>query len=61
MEFRREQLESLQGLGYTWTAIAQMLGVSVHTLLRRRKEYGMPVAKRETVTQGLMMINLMKP
>ena len=60
MEFRREQLESLQGLGYTWTAIAQMLGVSVHTLLRRRKEY-MPVAKRETVSQGLMMINLMKP
>ena len=61
MEFRREQLESLQGLGYTWTAIAQMLGVSVHTLLRRRKEYGMPVAKRKTVIQGLMMINLMKP
>ena len=45
VDIGREQLESLQELGFTWTAIAKMFGVSVHTLLRRRKEYGMPVGQ----------------
>ena len=45
VDIGREQLESLQELGFTWTAIAKMFVVSVHTLLRRRKEYGMPVGQ----------------
>lgn len=34
-----EQLEGLRSLGFLWTAIAGMLGVSEKTVKRRREEY----------------------
>lgn len=35
----REQIEGLQALGFSWSKIATMLGVSRSTLLRRRDEF----------------------
>ena len=43
----KEQLEFLHSLCFTWSEIAQLLGVSRMTVYRRREEYGMldePVA-----------------
>ena len=37
----KEQLQYLNSLGFTWTDIAHMIGVSRMTLYRRREEYGM--------------------
>jgi hypothetical protein len=37
------QLETLIELGYTYSTIARMYGVSERTLLRRRVEYGLPI------------------
>ena len=36
-----ETLEELRGIGFTWTKIAQMLGVSRWTIHRRVVEYGL--------------------
>ena len=36
-----EQLQGLRSLGFTWNAVAQMLGVSDKTIRRRREEYNM--------------------
>ena len=36
-----ERLEELRGLGFTWSKIAQMLGVSRWTISRRVKQYGL--------------------
>ena len=36
-----EMLEELRGLGFTWTRIAEMLGVSRWTVHRRVAEYGL--------------------
>ena len=36
-----ETLEELRGLGFTWSKIAQMLGVSRWTISRRVKQYGL--------------------
>ena len=36
-----EMLQELRGLGFTWTRIAEMLGVSRWTIHRRIAEYGL--------------------
>ena len=38
----REQLEHLRNLFFTWTKISEMLGVSVSTIQRRRREFQLP-------------------
>ena len=42
----RVQLETLIDLGYTYSTISRMFGVSQRTLLRRRVEYDLPVGRR---------------
>lgn len=37
----QEQLEGLRSLGFSWVAIAKMLGVSERTVRRRKEEYNM--------------------
>ena len=37
----KEQLEYLHSLGFTWTDVAHLIGVSRMTVYRRREEYGM--------------------
>ncbi len=38
----QEQLEGLRSLGFSWTGIAKMLGVSERTIRRRRATFNMP-------------------
>ena len=38
----QEQLEGLRSLGFSWTGIAKMLGVSERTIRRRREAFGIP-------------------
>ena len=38
----QEQLEGLRSLGFSWTNIAKMLGVSERTIRRRRETFDMP-------------------
>ena len=40
-QVQKEQLEYLSSLGFSWTAIAALLGVSCMTIYRRRQEYGL--------------------
>ena len=40
-QVQKEQLEYLSSLGFSWTAIAALLGVSRMTVYRRRQEYGL--------------------
>lgn len=37
----REQLEGLRALGFSWAAIARLLGISEKTVKRRREDYDM--------------------
>ena len=39
----RAQIETLVEMGFNYSTIARMFGVSQRTLLRRRIEYGLPV------------------
>ena len=52
-----EMLEELRGIGFTWTKIAQMLGVSRWTIHRRVVEYGLDDRR---VLVSCLMRNLMK-
>ena len=49
-EIGREQLEYLSSLGFTWTNIANLLGVSRMTLYRRRRECGLLLDPENTLT-----------
>lgn len=40
---KKEQLQGLIELGFSWVQIANLIGVSVDTLRRRRRNYGMDV------------------
>lgn len=44
----RIQLETLIDLGYSYSTISRMFGVSQRTLLRRRIEYDLPTGRRFT-------------
>ena len=49
----KAQLETLIELGFNYSAIARMLGVSERTILRRRVEFGLPVGVTFTdITDG---------
>ena len=37
----KEQLVGLRSLGFSWTSIAELLGVSIKTIRRKREEYDM--------------------
>ena len=37
----KDQLEYLKSMNFTWTEIAELLGVSLMTIYRRRREFGM--------------------
>ena len=41
----QQQVVSLKELGFSWNKIAQLLGVSRKTLLRKRKEFSMSLPK----------------
>ena len=41
----QQQVISLKELGFPWKKIAQLLGVSRKTLLRKRKEFSMSLPK----------------
>ena len=41
----QQQVVSLKELGFSWKKIAQLLGVSRKTLLRKRKEFSMSLPK----------------
>ena len=41
----RAQLVGLRSLNFTWKAIAEMLGVSEKTILRRRHEFGLSIGE----------------
>ena len=41
LEISKEQLEHLRSLYFSWENIASLLGVSISTLQRRRKQYGL--------------------
>ena len=47
---RRSQLEYLHSLGFTWTEMATLLGVSRMTLYRRRQEFGMPSSSQQSIS-----------
>ena len=40
-DISKEQLEYLKSMDFTWTQIAELLGVSLMTIYRRRREFGM--------------------
>ena len=40
---QRDQIEVLRSIGYSWTRIADTLGISARTLRNRRHEFGMAV------------------
>ena len=42
------QIETLVEMGFNYSTIARMFGVSQRTLLRRRNEYGLPVGRSFT-------------
>ncbi|XP_057311502.1 uncharacterized protein LOC130649269 [Hydractinia symbiolongicarpus] len=46
-EVPKEQVISLKKIGYQWKDIAQMLGISIKTLCRRRKEFDLPFGEAE--------------
>ena len=39
-EIMKEQLEYLHSMNFSWTQIAELLGVSIMTIYRRRREFG---------------------
>lgn len=43
----KEQLEGLRSLGFSWTSISKMLGVSEKTLRRRREAYDMSSTREQ--------------
>ena len=43
----KEQLEGLRSLGFSWSSVAEMLGVSEKTIRRRRDAYGIPSISEE--------------
>ena len=44
----KEQLEFLRkDIGFSWVDIADLIGVSVSTILRRRHEFSMPIRENE--------------
>ena len=47
---RRNQLEYLHSLGFTWTEMATLLGVSRMTLYRRREEFGMLSSLQQSIS-----------
>ena len=48
-QISKELLEELRGLGFTWTQIANMFGVSRWTISRRVQEYGLQNLQRYSV------------
>lgn len=44
----KAQIETLIELGYTYARIARMFGMSERTLIRRRRELGLPVGLRKS-------------
>lgn len=46
----REQLVHLASLSFSWTQIAEILGVSRNTVYRRRLEYGLQDSRVETIS-----------
>ena len=48
----REQLLHLASMSFTWTQIADMLGVSRNTVYRRRLEYGLQDSNVENISDG---------
>lgn len=56
-QVQKEQLEYLSSLGFSWSAIAALLGVSRMTIYRRREEYGLLRDPQNTVSdQDLVTI-----
>lgn len=49
----KEQLEGLRGLGFSWSAISNMLCVSERTVRRRRADYGMVLGSLGNFSQIL--------
>ena len=46
----RSQLEYLHSLGFTWTEMATLLGISRMTLYRRRQEFGMLTSSQQSIS-----------
>lgn len=48
-DIERDQLEYLASMGFSWTKIADILGVSRMTVYRRRREYGLLADPLDTI------------
>ena len=51
-DISKEQLEYLRSMNFSWTQIAELMGVSVMTIYRRRREFGMLGVVSQTVSHG---------
>lgn len=50
----REQILHLASMSFTWTQIAEILGVSRNTIYRRRLEYGLRDTRVENITDAAL-------
>ena len=48
-DISKEQFEYLKSMNFSWTQVAELLGVSIMTIYRRRQEFGMLGATNEFV------------
>ena len=56
-QIQKEQLEYLSSLGFSWSSIAELLGVSRMTIYRRREQYGMLNDPQNTLSdRDLVMV-----
>ena len=51
LDITREQLETFDELGFTYSQVASILCVSMQTLRNERREFGMPFAAHDQYTQ----------
>ena len=49
IEVKKEEIESLRALNFSWTKIARTLGISCQTLYRRLQEFGIPCTDRSVM------------